>query len=168
MKTVRPRVHQLTLAALYVAVGVLTSHLVVVPVAFAKAFPVQHFLNVLSAVTLGPGGAVSVAFAVSVLRVALGTGTPLAFPGSMFGALLAGLLYRRSGRVAAALAGEIVGTGVLGALVAVPVAQLVLGRQVGFLVYIVPFTVSSAAGALLAGALLPVLRRVPALQRWLR
>ena len=43
---------------------------------------------------LGPGYAVGIAFGSSLLRNLLGWGTLLAFPGSMFGALLAGLFYR--------------------------------------------------------------------------
>ena len=40
---------------------------------------------------LGPGYAVGIAFGSSLLRNLLGWGTLLAFPGSMFGDLLAGL-----------------------------------------------------------------------------
>jgi len=152
------QVKQLTGIALLVAVGSLTGFLSM-PLLGARLFPIQHAINVLAAVRFGPVAAVTVAFAVAVLRNALGIGTVLAFPGGMFGALIAGVLYRMSGRVPFAVLGEVLGTGVLGALAAFPLARLVLGRDVLAYTYIIPFTLSSAAGALVATAIL----RVPAL-----
>jgi energy coupling factor transporter S component ThiW len=72
----------------------MTGHLIYIPVGVAKAFPIQHLINILSAVLLGPAYALWNAFAISLLRNLLGTGSLLAFPGSMIGALLAGLLYQ--------------------------------------------------------------------------
>ena len=88
-------IHKLTLAALLVAIGALSAHIVYIPAGASKCFPVQHAINVLCAVILGPKEAVSVAFVISCLRNMAGTGSLLAFPGSMIGALLAGLAYRR-------------------------------------------------------------------------
>ena len=88
-------IHKLTLAALLVAIGTLSAHLVYIPAGASKCFPVQHAINVLCAVILGPKEAVSVAFVISCLRNMAGTGSLLAFPGSMIGAFLAGLAYRR-------------------------------------------------------------------------
>ena len=51
-------------------------------------------INVLSAILLGPWYALIQAFLSSLIRNVLGMGTLFAFPGSMFGALLAGLLYK--------------------------------------------------------------------------
>lgn len=56
---------------------------------------------------LGPKEAVSVAFVISCLRNMAGTGSLLAFPGSMIGAFLAGLAYRRWHNTGAAMLGEI-------------------------------------------------------------
>lgn len=109
-------IHKLTLAALLVAIGALSAHIVYIPAGASKCFPVQHAINVLCAVILGPKEAVSVAFVISCLRNMAGTGSLLAFPGSMIGALLAGLAYRRFNSTGAAMAGEIFGTGILGAL----------------------------------------------------
>ena len=44
---------KLTFTALFIAVGVLSAHLVYIPVGVAKCFPVQHAVNVLLAVLLG-------------------------------------------------------------------------------------------------------------------
>lgn len=152
------QVKQLTGIALLVAAGTLTGFFSI-PLLGARLFPIQHAINVLAAVRFGPLAAVTVAFAVAVLRNALGMGTVLAFPGGMFGALTAGVLYRMTGRAHFAVLGEVLGTGVLGALGAFPLARLVLGRDVLAYTYIIPFTLSSASGALVATAIL----RVPAL-----
>ena len=91
-------IHKLTLAALLVAIGTLSAHLVYIPAGASKCFPVQHAINVLCAVILGPKEAVSVAFVISCLRNMAGTGSLLAFPGSMIstmgGSIIAGLLIK--------------------------------------------------------------------------
>lgn len=143
-------VRRLSFTALFVAVGVLSAHLIYIPIGIAKCFPVQHAINVLLAVLLGTRYAVSGAFAVSLLRMAFGTGSLLAFPGSMFGAALAGLLYKRTGHIAGAMFGEVIGTGLLGGLVAYPVAAYLIGSQVGAFFFIVPFAISSLGGSLIA------------------
>lgn len=112
------KIHKLTLTALLVAIGTLSAHLIYIPAGISKCFPVQHAINVLGAVILGPGYATAAAFVISCLRNMFGTGSLLAFPGSMIGACLAGLCYSRFGSVKAAMAGEIFGTGILGGLTA--------------------------------------------------
>ncbi|MGM0548428.1 MAG: energy coupling factor transporter S component ThiW, partial [Bacillota bacterium] len=102
---------KLTLSALLIALGTMTGHLIYIPIGVAKAFPVQHLINVLAAVLLGPAYAVWTAFAISLFRNILGTGSLLAFPGSMIGALIAGLLYQRFKSRNWALIGELFGTG---------------------------------------------------------
>lgn len=144
---------KLTLTALFVAIGVLTAHLVYIPVGISKCFPVQHAINVLLAVLLGPRYSVSAAFSISLIRNLLGTGSLLAFPGSMIGAFLAGIVYKKTGSLLAAVLGELVGTGVIGGLVAYPVAKYFLGSSAGALFFVVPFLVSSAGGCLIAWAL---------------
>ena len=43
-------IHKLTLAALLVAIGTLSAHLVYIPAGASKCFPVQHAITVLCAV----------------------------------------------------------------------------------------------------------------------
>jgi energy coupling factor transporter S component ThiW len=152
---------KLTTAGVLVAVGVAMSPLSI-PMGVARCYPVQHMLNVMAGVLLGPVYAVIMAFVTSCIRNMMGTGTPLAFPGSMLGALLAGLaakyVYEKY-KLPAACAGELVGTGLLGALVAYPVAAFVLGREAAIFTFVVPFAVSSLGGAAIAFALLLVLKR---------
>src|SRR5690625_2673049 len=89
------RTRLLTLMAVFVAIGTLGSQFLWFPAGIAKAYPVQHAVNVMSAVMLGPGPAVGIAFMIGLLRNLLGIGSLLAFPGGMIGAFLAGYLYKK-------------------------------------------------------------------------
>jgi len=153
------KTRQIAIMGLLTATGTLSSHILAIPVAGAKVFPVQHAVNVISAVTLGPSHAVAVAFGIALLRNFLGTGTLLAFPGSMIGAFVAGRAYRATGAVWWAACGEVFGTGVLGALVSYPIARVLMGKDVAALAYVLPFGTSSMAGALIGSVVLVALRR---------
>ncbi|HLO02463.1 MAG TPA: energy coupling factor transporter S component ThiW, partial [Symbiobacteriaceae bacterium] len=78
--------------------------------------------------------------------------------GSVIGAILAGLLVRRFRSPVAAVVGEVIGTGLIAAILAYPIAVTLLGNtkaaSAGWTFYILPFTLSSAAGALIGGAIL--------------
>lgn len=89
---------KLAMAGVFTALAVVGSMLSV-PVASSKCAPVQHMINILSAVLLGPGYSVGIAFVASLLRNILGLGSFLAFPGSMVGALCCGLVYKFSKKV---------------------------------------------------------------------
>lgn len=84
---------KLTVTAILAAVAVVGS-LFSFPVFGSKCAPVQHLVNILCAVTVGPWWALAQAFIAALIRNLLGLGSPLAFPGSMCGALLGGLLYK--------------------------------------------------------------------------
>ena len=49
-----------------------------------------------------------------------------------------------------AVAGEIIGTGIIGGLVAYPVAKIFLGSGVGAMFFVVPFLVSTIGGSMIA------------------
>jgi energy coupling factor transporter S component ThiW len=68
----------------------------------------------------------------------------------MIGALLAGILYRKTNKVPLAIMGEIFGTGILGALVAFPIAYLVMGKNVAALFFVAPFLISTIGGSIIA------------------
>ena len=107
---------KLTLTAIFIALGVLLAPLVSFPFGGARVFPLQHLINVLLAVLLGWRYSVAGAFCISSIRIALGVGTILAYPGSMIGACLSGILYKKTGSIWGAVVGEIFGTGILGGL----------------------------------------------------
>ena len=157
---------KLALAGVLCAVAVVGS-MFSFPVFGSKCAPVQHMVNVLCAVFLGPWYGVAVAFAASLLRNLLGLGTLLAFPGSMCGALLCGVAYWRSQNLPLTLGAEVFGTGVLGGLAAYPLAIAFMGVAAGsvaFYGYVVPFLISTVAGAILAGALVFALQKSGALR----
>lgn len=139
----------ITTMAVFIAIGTISAQLIWFPAGVARAYPVQHAINVVAAVTLGPGPAVIIAFMISLLRNMLGLGTLLAFPGAMVGAFLAGFLYKQTKKQSLAALGEGIGSGVIGALFAVPFAYVFMGTSAGAFVFIPPFLVSSISGAIL-------------------
>lgn len=158
---------KLALAGILCAVAVVGS-MFSFPVFGSKCAPVQHMVNVLCAVLLGPWYGVAVAFVASLLRNLLGLGSLMAFPGSMCGALLCGILYHKTKNLLATLAGEVFGTGIIGGLLAWPVAVFLMGKAAGdiaFYSYIVPFLVSTVGGSIIAGVVLIALEKNSTLKK---
>ncbi len=158
---------KIALAGVLCAVAVVGS-MFSFPVFGSKCAPVQHMVNVLCAVLLGPWYGVAVAFVASLLRNLLGLGSLMAFPGSMCGALLCGILYHKTKNLLATLAGEVFGTGIIGGLLAWPVAVFLMGKAAGdiaFYAYIVPFLVSTVGGSIIAGVVLIALEKNSTLKK---
>ena len=154
-------IRKLAVAGVFCAVAVVGS-LFSFPVFGSKCAPVQHMVNILCAVLLGPGYGVGAAFVASLLRNLFKLGSLMAFPGSMFGALLCGLVYQKTKNIPTTLLGEVFGTAVLGGLCAYPVATLLMGKsaaEIAFYAYIIPFLISTAAGALLSAAVIYSLKK---------
>ncbi len=129
------------------------------PVFGSKCAPVQHMVNVLCAVFLGPGYGLAAAYIASLIRNFLGLGTLLAFPGSMCGALLSGLLYKKFQTLPAAYVGEIFGTAVIGGMLAFPIARLAMGNGTAALfTFVVPFLISTAGGTIIAAIITGVMK----------
>lgn len=152
-------VRKLALAGILIAVGIVCSPLSI-PVGASKCAPVQHFINILSGVFLGPGYAVCMAFVTSLLRNLMGTGTLLAFPGSMCGALLCGLLYRHGKRLPLAYLGELIGTSVIGGLLSYPIAAFLMGNEWAVFAFVVPFFISSLGGTILAAIMVTAMKKM--------
>lgn len=158
---------KLATASILCAVAVVGS-LFSFPVFGSKCAPVQHMVNIICAVLLGPAYGVGAAFVASLIRNLLGLGSLMAFPGSMFGALLCGLVYKKTGNIAATLIGEVFGTAVLGGLCAYPVAIYFMGQSaaaIAFYAYIIPFFVSTAGGAAISAVLIYSLKKAGVLGR---
>jgi len=139
----------LTTMSVFVAIGTIGSQLLWFPAGIAKAYPVQHAINVIAAIMLGPGPAVAIAFMIGLLRNMLGIGSLLAFPGGMIGALLAGYFYQRVRKKGAAVLGEIIGSGIFASLLSVPIANILMGSSAGVLFFLPSFAVSSITGGLI-------------------
>ena len=158
---------KLAVAGIFCAVAVVGS-MFSFPVLGSKCAPVQHMVNVLCAVLLGPWYGLGAAFVASLIRNLTGLGSLLAFPGSMCGALLCGLVYKKTKKLLPTLVAEVIGTGILGGLLAYPVAVLFMGKAAGsiaFTAYVVPFLVSTVGGSILAGILIFALEKNGALEK---
>lgn len=157
-------IKKITYSAIFIAIGVVCSPFNI-PLGFAKCFPVQHLINVICAIILGPIYAVSCAFAISFLRNIMGMGTLLAFPGSMIGALLSGILYKKTNKISLAFVGEVIGTGLIGALISYPIATVFMNKQVAMFTYVIPFGISTLVGSIFAVILLKAFEKTHILEK---
>ncbi len=150
-------IKKMALAGMMTALGVSLSAFSI-PIGASKCFPIQHLLNVLAGVFLGPGYAVGFAFSTALIRNLIGTGSLLAFPGGMIGAFCCGMFYKYSKKIPLALIGEVFGTGILGGLLCYPMAKLLLGNgEAALFSYVLPFLISTLGGSLIAAVLLGIL-----------
>lgn len=143
------KTHKIALSGVLIALGVVLSPLSI-NVGITKLLPFQHLINVISAILIGPLYAVLNAIVISIIRNLVGWGTLFAFPGSIFGALLAGLMFKKFNNTYLTAIGEVIGTGIIGAIVACPVAILFMGKEATLFAYVIPFVISSFVGALIA------------------
>jgi energy coupling factor transporter S component ThiW len=155
------KIKKLCMAGILCALAVVGS-LFSFPVFGSKCAPIQHMINIICAIFLGPGYGVGVAFAASLIRNLLGLGTLMAFPGSMFGALLCGIAYFKTKNIPITMIAEVLGTSVLGGLCAYPVAIFFMGKSaadIAFYAYIIPFLISTAVGSIVSGILIMALKK---------
>lgn len=132
---------------------------------FPSMAPFQHFVDVIAAVLLGPWYACAAAFLCGVLRMLSGR-TIQAVVGAIFGPIVGGLLYEKTHSVWMAAAGEVFGTGILGALTAYPLMKAFYGLDAQKWYYYIPFyTPSAVMGALMGVAVVLALKRGGVLNR---
>ncbi len=136
-----------------------------IPIGPTKAFPVQHMVNVIAGVLLGPVWAGGLAAVIGVVRISLGLGTIYAIPGGIPGAVLVGLaakLLRARGLnpILAGLA-EPIGTAVIGFLLALFVFAPIVGDYEKWIAALTPiwlvWVASTAIGTTLGMVALGVL-----------
>ena len=123
--------------------------------------PMAHFINIVCAVLLGPWYALLCATMIGVIRMMLMGIPPLALTGAVFGALLSGLLYRASkGKLIWAVVGEVIGTGVIGAIVSYPVMAFLVGKGgLSWFYYVPLFVCGTLIGGTIAYIFLTALRK---------
>lgn len=153
------QLQKMVYTAVISAIVAICSTIIYIPVGFAKVFPIQHVANVVTAVLVGPYYALAQAFIASTIRNLAGTGSLFAFPGSMIGALLAGFVYQKTKSLALTAIGEVIGTGIFGAIAAYFLATLFLGQEVALFGLVPAFIISSFAGAAFAFFILKLLDR---------
>lgn len=140
-------------AVVLVAIGVALAPFTSFPIGLAKINPTQHFVNVVSAVLLGPWWAMTIAAIIGVIRNAMGVGTLFAFPGGMIGAFIAGYVYRYTRNLYAGALGEIIGTGIIGAVVSAALVAPVFMNETMAIAALIP----SFLGSTIVGSILGVL-----------
>lgn len=158
-------IKKLTLTAFFVAIAVAGS-LFSFPVLGSRCSPIQHLVNVMCAILLGPWYGLAAAFLAALIRNILGLGTLLAFPGSMCGALLSGLLYKWMKKLPASYIGEVVGTGIIGGMLSYPIAAVLMGNQTAALfTFVVPFLISTVGGTIMAIVITMTMKQTRVLAR---
>ena len=129
--------------------------------------PMAHLINIVAAVLLGPVEAFTCAFIIGVIRMAIMGIPPIALTGAIFGATLSGILYRISkGKLICAVIGEVIGTGIIGAIVSYPVMELLWGKSgLTWMFYVPSFIMGTLIGGTIAFIFLTALKHNGALQQ---
>ena len=159
----RYNILRLAVMAMLIAVGVVIS-----PILRIEGMcPMAHLINITAAVLLGPVDAFLVAVFIGIIRMCLMGIPPLALTGAVFGALLSGILYKVSKeKIWAAVLGEIVGTGIIGAIVSYPVMAFICGREgLGWFFYVPSFICGTLIGGSVAAVVLYRLQHIGALKK---
>ena len=138
---------KMVVLAMMVALGVIIS-----PILRVEGMcPMAHFINIVVSVFLGPWYSLLCATLIGIIRMSIMGIPPLALTGAIFGALLSGLFYRASkGRLIFAVIGEIVGTGIIGAIASYPVMTLWGGKTDLTWFFYIPSFIS---GTLIGGSI---------------
>ena len=119
--------------------------------------PMAHFINIICSVFLGPWYSLLCATLIGVIRMVTMGIPPIALTGAVFGAFLSGVFYRMSkGKIIFAVVGEIIGTGIIGALASYPVMTFLWGKEGLSWIFYIP---SFVCGTLIGGSIAYVFLR---------
>lgn len=165
MKT-KSSVLRMVMLAILVAVGVVIS-----PILRVEGMcPMAHFINVVCAVLLGPVDAFLCTLMIGVIRMMFMGIPPLALTGAIFGAALSGIFYKLSkDNILTAVIGEVMGTGIIGAIVSYPVMTYIWGRTgLTWLFYVPSFIGGTLIGGTVAFVFLVALKKTGMLSKMQR
>lgn len=154
---------RMVLLGMFVALGVVIS-----PILRIEGMcPMAHLINITCAVFLGPWYSLLCALLIGIIRMAIMGIPPLALTGAIFGATLSGVFYRVSkGKIIAAVLGEIIGTGIIGAIVSYPVMTYLWGKEgLTWFFYVPSFIMGTLIGGSIAFLLLKRLEATGALKK---
>jgi len=150
-------IKQIALSAILTALAVILSPLFI-QLGTTKCFPIQHMINAIAGILLGPWYAAIVALTTGMIRNALGLGTIYAFPGGIPGALVVGFLRNHLKDDYAALT-EPLGTVMIGATLSALIFAPWLGHPFSLFFFWTAFAASSIPGSILGFIVLKALRR---------
>ncbi|MDO4731137.1 MAG: energy coupling factor transporter S component ThiW [Clostridia bacterium] len=114
--------------------------------------PMAHFINIVCSVFLGPWYSLACATLIGIIRMITMGIPPIALTGAIFGAFLSGVFYRISnGKIVYAILGEIIGTGIIGAIMSYPVMTFIWGKEgLSWMFYIPSFICGTLIGGSIA------------------
>lgn len=139
---------KLTTLSMLIALGVVIS-----PILRVEGMcPMAHFINIVCSVFMGPWYSLLCATIIGIIRMATMGIPPLALTGAIFGAFLSGVFYRLSkGKLICAVVGEVIGTGIIGAIISYPVMTLLWGKEgLSWLFYVPSFICGTLIGGSIA------------------
>ncbi len=140
------KMQKMIVLSMLVAIGVVISPIL----RFEGMCPMAHLINIVCSVLLGPWYSLLCATLIGIIRMAVMGIPPLALTGAVFGAFLSGVFYRGSkGKIAFAVLGEIIGTGIIGAVTSYPVMTFLWGKKGLSCFFYVP---SFICGTLIGGS----------------
>ena len=138
---------KLCVLSFMIALGVVISPIL----RFEGMCPMAHFINITCSVLLGPWYSLLCATVIGIIRMIFMGIPPLALTGAVFGALLSGVFYRLSkGKIIFAFLGEVIGTGIIGAIISYPVMTYIWGKTDLTWFFYVP---SFICGTLIGGSI---------------
>lgn len=134
--------------SMLVALGVVISPIL----RFEGMCPMAHLINIVCSVLLGPWYSLLCATLIGIIRMAIMGIPPIALTGAIFGAFLSGVCYRISkGKILFAVIGEVIGTGIIGAVLSYPVMTVLWGKEgLSWLFYVPTFICGTLIGGSIA------------------
>ena len=114
-------------------------------------------VNVLAAVFLRPCLWSFNGICTALIRNLLGTGSLLAFPGSMVGAFVSAMIFKYTRSKIGAYLGEVIGTGILGGMLCYPIASMMMGQKAALFTFVGPFLASTLCGTVIAAVIITAL-----------
>lgn len=139
---------KMVVLAMLIAIGVVIS-----PILRVEGMcPMAHLINIVCSVLLGPWYSLLCATLIGIIRMTTMGIPPIALTGAIFGAFLSGVFYRLSkGKIICAVLGEVVGTGIIGALASYPVMTFLWGKEgLSWLFYVPSFICGTLIGGSIA------------------
>ena len=157
------KTRKLIFTAVLAAIGYVLTPIFRIP---GWAAPMQHLINVTGVVLLGPAYGFACSALLTAMKLILMGEDLFSIPGGLIGAFLAGVMYKKFGKIWAAAIGEIFGTGILGAMCSYPLSAFYCGHAgVALFTYIPAFMIITCFGTLCAVILLKFMRKAGVLRK---
>ena len=157
------KTRKLIFTAVLAAIGYVLTPIFRIP---GWAAPMQHLINVTGVVLLGPAYGFACSALLTAMKLILMGEDLFSIPGGLIGAFLAGVMYKKFGKIWAAAIGEIFGTGILGAMCSYPLSAFYYGNAgVSLFTYIPAFMIITCFGTLCAVILLKFMRKAGVLRK---